>query len=167
MAIAEANRDDATDLLLLTRQVLQAITGQSAPGLQVLKSPLILTAVGPNSVDTWTALTLDQNLDIATQRKLSESARLEIQRARADHLLRLDRGASISKSTSDSLNTLNQQSTVRSLGVQLTIPLFSGLGAIAQTDQAMANMQRANAELDTSTLDAMRPYFSALRDRRA
>lgn len=107
MAIAEANRDDATDLLLLTRQVLQAITGQSAPGLQVLKSPLILTAVGPNSVDTWTALTLDQNLDIAAQRKLSESARLDIQRARADHLLRLDRGTSISKSTSDSLNTLN------------------------------------------------------------
>ena len=165
-AIAEANRADATDLLLVARQALEAMTGQPALGLPVLKPGFAPSVLQPGSLDAWTALALAQNPDLAAQRKLVESTRLDIQRSRAGHLPRLDLVASVSKSTSDSLTTLNQQSTVRSLGVQLTIPLFSGLGVVSQTDQAQANLQRVEAELDASTLKVqldLRRWFLATR----
>lgn len=165
-AIAEANRADATDLLLVARQALQAMTGQPALGLQVLKPGFAPSVLQPDNPDTWTTLALDQNPELAAQRKLVESTRLDIQRSRAGHLPRLDLVASVSKSTSDSLTTLNQQSTVRSLGVQLTIPLFSGLGVVSQTDQAQANLQRVQAELDASSLKVqleVRRWFLATR----
>ncbi|BDT68990.1 outer membrane protein TolC [Comamonadaceae bacterium OS-1] len=165
-AIAEANRADATDLLLVARQALEAMTGQPALGLQVLKPGFSPTTLQPDTLEAWTVLALDKNPDIAAQRKLLESTRLDIQRSRAGHLPRLDLVASISKSTSDSLTTLNQQSTIRSVGVQLTIPLFAGLGVVAQTDQAVANLQRAEAELDASTLKVqldLRRWFLATR----
>ena len=165
-ASAEANRADATDLLLVARQALEAMTGQPALGLPVLKPGFAPSVLQPGSLDAWTALALAQNPDLAAQRKLVESTRLDIQRSRAGHLPRLDLVASVSKSTSDSLTTLNQQSTVRSLGVQLTIPLFSGLGVVSQTDQAQANLQRVEAELDASTLKVqldLRRWFLATR----
>lgn len=165
LAIAETNRADATDQTALARRALEAMTGKPMGELRVLKKTLPAFDMQPPSEDEWASLALEKSPEITAQRKVLESAEVEIDRIRAGHLPRLDFVASVSKTESDSLTTLNQQATVRSAGLQLTIPLFAGLGVVAQTEQAIANRERAAAELDAMIskvqLDVRRWFLAA------
>ncbi len=149
LAIAEANRADAMDQMSVARRALEGMTGQPMGELRVLKKQLPPLGVQPASEEEWTLIALERSPEIAAQRKLLESADMDIDRNRAGHLPRLDFVASVSKAESDTVSTVFQQSTVRSAGLQLTIPLFAGMGVVAQTDQAAANRERAAAELDS------------------
>lgn len=148
LAIAEANRADAIDQMSVARRALEAMTGQPMGALRVLKQKLPPLDVQPASEDEWVSIALERSPEIAAQRKLLELAAMDIDRNRAGHLPRLDFVASVSKSESDTLSTVNQESNIRSAGLQLTIPLFAGMGVVAQTDKAAANRERASAELD-------------------
>jgi protease secretion system outer membrane protein len=55
----------------------------------------------------------------------------------------------LNKSRSDTLNTLNQDSTVRTVGIQLNIPIYSGGYVYAATSQAVSNFEKAKSDLDT------------------
>lgn len=148
LAIAEANRADVVDQLALARRALEEITGKPVGDIRSLKKDFAPSGVMPASLDEWLALALENNPEIASQRKLLDAAALEVDRLRAQHIPRLDFVASYSKTENDTLNTLNQQANIRSLGVQLTIPLFSGWGIQAQSRQALSSQERAAAELD-------------------
>lgn len=166
LAIAEANRADVLDQMSVARRVLEDITGTPATDLRVLKASFTPAGVQPADLEQWAATALEQSPDIVVQRKLLESARLEVERNRAGHMPRLDLVVSLSKTDSDTLNTLNQQATVRSAGVQLTVPLFAGFGVSAQIAQALANHERAAAELDATVSKVqleVRRWFLATR----
>ena len=151
LAIAEASRADALDQMAVARRALEDMTGQPVAELWVLKKSFVPVSVVPDNVDDWIAQALDKSPEIIAQRKLLDSATLDVDRNRAGHMPRVDFVASLSKTDSESLNTLNQRASVRSLGVQLTVPLFAGFGVTAQTEQAVANRERAAAELDATT----------------
>ena len=79
---------------------------------------------------------------------------------------RLDFVASYSKADSETLNTYNQDSTNRSVGIQLTVPLYAGGAVSASTRQASANLERAKAELQLRTdkvmIELRKQYAAAL-----
>jgi protease secretion system outer membrane protein len=77
---------------------------------------------------------------------------------------RLDFVANYARGSSDTLNTINQDSTVRSLGIQLNVPIYAGGAVSASTRQAQAGELRAKAELeakkDKILLDLRKEYDS-------
>jgi protease secretion system outer membrane protein len=89
-------------------------------------------------------------------RKLGvEIGQQEINKQRSGHFPRLDAVASYGKSDSDTINTINQSSTTRSIGFQLTVPIYAGGAVNASTRQAVANREKAKADLQTEIDKAM------------
>ena len=75
---------------------------------------------------------------------------------------RLDLVASLSKSRNESLSSLNQTSTLKSLGVQLNVPLFSGGAVDASVKQSESDLARIEqefrAEIESVEREVQRAY---------
>jgi protease secretion system outer membrane protein len=80
-----------------------------------------------------------------------ENSRLEISKQKAGHYPRVDLIATYSKGDAESLNTYNQNTVNRTIGVQVNIPIYQGGAINASTRQAAAGYERAKADLDVRT----------------
>jgi protease secretion system outer membrane protein len=67
----------------------------------------------------------------------------------------VDLVASYSKGDNESLNTYNQATVNRSIGVQVSIPIYQGGAVNAATRQAAANYEKAQADVDARTAKIM------------
>lgn len=149
--MAEAQLIEAHDNLANARNALSAIVGGDAVPLQALADDFRVRPMRPASFEEWREIALKNNAEIAAQHHAVEAARQEVGRSRAGHVPRLDLVASVGRNSSETLSTLNQDATVRSVGVQLVVPIFSGGAVSAATEQAVANLDKARAELDAAT----------------
>jgi len=95
------------------------------------------------------------NKELATARLAVENARLEISKNRAGHYPRIDLIAAYSKGDAESINTYNQDTTNRTIGVQVNIPIYQGGAISATTRQAAAGYGRAQSDLDARTNKVM------------
>uniref|UniRef100_UPI0028C399C8 TolC family outer membrane protein n=1 Tax=Accumulibacter sp. TaxID=2053492 RepID=UPI0028C399C8 len=154
LQLARARRDDALDRSTVALRKLEGMTGKSMSPLWVLRPDFMPTGIRPSALDEWLALAQDNNAAIRAQRKLYELAGLEVERNRAGHLPQLDFIARALKAENETLSTLNQKSSINTVGVQLNIPLFAGGRVNALTGQAVANRERARAELDAAVTEA-------------
>lgn len=153
LQLARAGLADALDRLSVAREKLQGMTG-SAPGeLWPLRPDFQPTGVVPNQLDEWYALAEEHSGEIRSRRKSFEFADLDIDRNRAGHLPQLDLIGRVQRAQNESLSTLDQRTDLRTAGVQLTIPLFAGGRVTAQSEQAVANRGRAQAELEAAIND--------------
>jgi protease secretion system outer membrane protein len=146
--LAEAQLVEAQDNVVAMRDTLAGVIGADPGTLQSLGESFRVGALAPASFDDWRVLALAHNPELAAARLAVENARLEIVRNRAGHLPRIDLVAAYSKGDAESLNTYNQSSVNRTLGVQVNIPLYAGGSVNALTRQAAANYERARADLD-------------------
>ena len=153
--LAEAQLLEARDNLQNAREALAAMVGQRITTLDPLSDQFRVRPMEPVNIDTWQELALNNNPGISAQRSAVEIAREEINKNRAGHSPRLDLVASVAKNESDTINTLNQSANTRSIGVQLNIPLYSGGSVTAATTQAVANFEKARANLDGQTSDVL------------
>lgn len=149
--LAEAQLLEARDNLQNAREALAAMVGRRITALDPLSEQFRVRPMEPANIDTWQELALNNNPEIGAQRYAVEIAREEIQKNQAGHSPRLDLIASVAKNESDTINTLNQSANTRSIGVQLSIPLYSGGAVTAATTQAVANFEKARANLDGQT----------------
>lgn len=149
--LAEAQLLEARDNLQNAREALAAMVGRRITALDPLSEQFRVRPMEPANIDTWQELALNNNAEISAQRYAVEIAREEIQKNQAGHSPRLDLIASVAKNESDTINTLNQSANTRSIGVQLSIPLYSGGAVTAATTQAVANFEKARANLDGQT----------------
>ncbi|MTW31686.1 TolC family outer membrane protein [Pseudoduganella danionis] len=145
--VAEAGLLDAQDNLYSTRLALEAIVGGPVESLDHLTPEFNGRVSEPMSFDAWKRVALERNPDLKAKLIAVEINQQEINKARAGHLPRMDLVATYGKNTSESINTINQDSTTRSIGIQLNIPLYSGGAVNASTRQAVANKEKALADL--------------------
>lgn len=120
----------------------------------------------PDSLEKWLATALEQSGDIELRRQVVENAREQVALAQAGHYPRLDLTASISRSESESINTINQTNAQKSIGLQLNLPLYAGGRTSAQIRQNEATLGRAEAELADITQEVsveLRRQFNALQ----
>lgn len=87
------------------------------------------------------------NPNIAARRHAVLLAQLAVARNESGHYPRLDLVASASSSRNESLSSLNQSAEQRSVGLQLNLPLYSGGYVRASVAQALADQDKAEAEL--------------------
>jgi outer membrane protein, protease secretion system len=149
--LAQAQVLEARDDLAHARNSLASMIGQDVTELDSLDPNFIAKPVTPNTFEAWKDIALVRNAEIAIQRLLIESANQEINKNWAGHAPKLDFVASVSKNNSDTVSTYQQNTYTRSVGLQLSIPLFSGGAVLAATAQAEANLAKAHADLDAKT----------------
>lgn len=149
--IAQAQLLEVNDNLLNARNALAAIVGHEVTQLDGLSDNFRVQPMQPASFDAWKQIALEQNQEIAAQRQAVEVARQDINKNRSGHAPRLDFVASYSNNQGETINTYNQESTVRSIGFQLNIPLYSGGSVNAATSQSVSNHQKALSDLDAKT----------------
>lgn len=153
LQLARAGRADAVDRLAVAMRKLEGITGIAMGDLWILRPDFLPAGVRPSTLDEWYSLAQDNNPQIRAQRKAYEMASLEVDRNRAGHYPQLDLVARSQRAENETLSTLNRKSSINTVGVQVNIPLFAGGRVLALTGQAVANRERALAELDAVIID--------------
>ena len=164
-AIAQTQALDAELNFKARRDALGAIIGSEPDVLEGVREADTLSLDLAADVKDLERRALDANPDIIAQRKRLAYAEDEIERNRAGHLPRVDLVASQSRGLSESIYYVQQQTTISSIGVQVSVPLYSGGGVNAQTSQASARYESARADLDKAiraTLVEVRRQFDAV-----
>ncbi|MCM8595977.1 TolC family outer membrane protein [Accumulibacter sp.] len=155
LQLARAGRAGALDRLAVAMRKIEGMTGRPMAPLWLLDPEFTPAGVQPARLDEWTALAREKNAEIRAQRKAYEFASLDVERNRAGHMPQLDLVARSSRSQNETISTLNQKDTINAVGVQINVPLFAGGRVSAQTGQAIANRERAFAELEATTTDVL------------
>ncbi len=149
--LAEVQVLEAQDDLTHARNSLASMVGKEVAELDSLAPNFVAKPVLPDTFDAWKIIALENNAEIAIQRFLIEAASQEIKKSWAGHTPKLDLIASVSKSNSDTVSTFEQNNYVRSIGLQLSVPIYSGGSVSALTAQAIANYAKAQADSDAKT----------------
>lgn len=149
--LAEVQVLEAQDDLTHARNSLASMVGKEVTELDSLAPNFVAKPVLPDTFDAWKIIALENNAEIAIQRFLIEAASQEIKKSWAGHTPKLDLIASVSKSNSDTVSTFEQNNYVRSIGLQLSVPIYSGGSVSALTAQAIANYAKAQADSDAKT----------------
>ena len=153
--VAEASLIEAQDNVTAVRNTLAGVIGMEPGTLDQIGANFRPLTLDMASYEEWQQKALRQNNTLEALRLAVENSRLEIGRNKAGHLPRVDFIASYAKNDSETINVLGQQTTNRSVGIQVNVPIYSGGAISSQTRQAAANYGRSQAELDARTNEIM------------
>jgi outer membrane protein len=139
------------------REFLREITGDLFETLARPTEPFELANPDPVSEDRWVEMALQQNLSLVSSRLAADIARENVSTARGGHFPSLDVVASRYKLNSDGTST-NADGTPygnssidqnqRSIGIQLTFPLYSGGMVSSQVRQAVYQHRAAKERVE-------------------
>lgn len=149
--VAEASLLEVQDNATTARATLAGIVGQDVGVLDELAPTFHIMPPIAASFEELKQTALKNNPEVQYRVFSIETARQEINKARSGHAPRLDFTASYSKNDAETLNTFNQESTARAIGIQLTVPLYQGGYVSAISRQAVAGHERAKADLQAQT----------------
>ncbi|HEY4369891.1 MAG TPA: TolC family outer membrane protein [Steroidobacteraceae bacterium] len=167
-ALIEAKRTLAT-----SQELLRELTGESFDALAAPIDDLPLKTPDPVNEEQWVTTALEQNLSVISARLATDIAKQDIKVARAGHLPSLDlvasradldySGSQVSRSTSGipTNSPADQTQTTDTIGIQLTVPIYSGGGTSSAVRQkvylhraARERLERAVRETERSTRDS-------------
>ena len=164
--LAEASLLETQDNLQSARATLATLVGQEVTQLDELQPQFRIAPMPEGGFEAWRKLAQEHNPDMVAQTYAIEAARQEVNKSRAGHTPRVDFVASYTKSNSDTLNTYNQDQTLRSIGVQINIPIYAGGAVSASSRQAVAGLEKARDELQIRTdkvmLDLRKQYTTVI-----
>lgn len=147
LELAQVKRLEALDQVELARRSLRRLTGLEPAQLRRLPDDFTAGPPEPMRLQDWLDMAERQNPTLRARRFNLEVARQGIERSRAGHMPRLDLVAGVSSSRNESISSLNQSQTLRSIGVQLSLPLYSGGGVEASVRQSLFDRDRAEEDL--------------------
>ncbi len=167
---ARAARDQANAALIAAKRLLategeglRELTGESFGELMAPVEDLPLKSPDPASEEDWVNLAMEQNARLISSRLAVDIARDNISFERSGHLPRVDlvlsRGGQkidSTRSIAGRTNPANSNNDDKSIGVQVTVPLFSG-GAVASRVRQASYLHRAARErLERTTRETER-----------
>ncbi|HTV97168.1 MAG TPA: TolC family outer membrane protein [Steroidobacteraceae bacterium] len=163
--------------LASAQELLREITGDAFDYLARPIEPFELAAPDPSSEDRWVEMALQQNLSLVSSRLAADIARDNVNTARGGHFPTLDLVASRYKNSvgGDYVNandtpygttTLDQYQNV--IGIQLSIPIYSGGMVSSQVRQAVylhrAAKERVERVARQTEHDARDAYLGVLSE---
>ena len=152
--LTSAQEIAATNDLEIKRNALAVVIGKTPTELNQLSAGIKLSTPEPANVDKWVENAATGNVGVVAQKLAVDIAKLEISRNRAGHFPSLDAIASRSESKGTSPFDPSGTSNINSVGLQLTIPLFSGFAVTSKVREAIALENKASADLDTAKRNA-------------
>lgn len=153
--LAQTQEIEAQDNLDSALRELERLVGVplAATELERMVERLQLPSTDLMDFSSWRELALAHNPELVALRHAVDVAQQDVEQSRAGFLPQLNLYASTSRSKSGSETTYNQRYKTDSVGVQLSIPLFSGGESWAATRQAVHLMEKSRYELDDKVLD--------------
>lgn len=167
-AVIQAKRALAT-----AQELLRELTGEPFSGLAPPIDDLPLKTPDPQNEEQWVTTALDQNLRVISARLATDIAKEDVRVARSGHLPTVDFVASHSDddTTGDTDSRVGSGDTNRTpadqtgkgdaIGIQVTVPLYSGGSTSSQVRQrvylhraARERLERASRETERATRDA-------------
>jgi outer membrane protein len=163
--------------LASTQELLREITGDPFDWLARPIEPFELANPDPVNEDRWVDMALQQNLALVSSRLAADIARENIGAARGGHFPSLDLVGSRYKLTTNGLDTftdgtpaggttLNQNQ--RSIGLQLTFPIYAGGMVSSEVRQAVylhrAAKERVERVARQTEHDARDSYLGVLSE---
>ncbi len=152
--LAIAQELEARQDLGFTRRQIASLTNQPVVEIAPLdEARLPLTGPNPSSLEEWIARAEETSPELRALRAQREVAREEIAKARAGHLPTLDAVAQWSVSNSETVTSVDQRYNNKSIGVQLSVPIFQGGYVNSRTRQALAELERTEQQLEATRRD--------------
>ena len=121
-------------------------------GLVPLREPLPLADPKPNDVEAWVKAAGEANYSVAIAKVNLEIAEQEISRQRAGHLPTVDLqgGATRVDDPTSAIPPVSPIANVGSIGIQLSLPIFSGGFTQSKVREAVALRDRAEQDLESA-----------------
>jgi outer membrane protein len=140
----------------IRRRALQQLIGRFPDPLTPLRGKFELRVPDPDNMDRWVESAQSQNYAVLVQQAAVEIAQREIERNRAGHYPTLDLVGTYGKNSAGSNFTtgIGTDTKVGTIGLQLAIPLYAGGSISSRTREAVANREKAHADLETSRRQA-------------
>jgi len=158
--LAVAQEIAAQNDLEIKRRQLAQIIGRPAPGLALLAREIKLELPQPNRIEPWVEEATRASLAVQIAEATLAFARQEVDRNRGAHHPTLDAVATYTDaaagagSPSGGVVGSGFDSTTRTIGLQLAVPLYQGGATASRVREALANEDRARQELETARRNA-------------
>ena len=137
-----------------TRRRLESLMGRPVDVLASLDVQRFNpTAPIPGLVDAWVERAEQASPELQSLRAQLDAAGMEVEKAQAGHKPTLDAVAQWSRSNSDTVTSVNQRYDNKSIGLQLTVPLYAGGYVSSTVRQAVAAQERAREALEAARRD--------------
>lgn len=131
------------------RRKLQVIINQPVSTLAHIDvTRMQLTTPQPATAEEWTGLAEASSPEIEAAHAEVAYARADIDKARAGHLPTLDAVATLSHSSNQNISSIHSSYYQKSVGLELSVPLFQGGYVDSSVREALANLERAQAHLE-------------------
>jgi outer membrane protein len=148
--LASSQEIAAQNDLEVRKRTLQSITGKTYGALKSFAEKVPLTPPEPNTMDYWVEKAESSSLNVIAQQQGLEVARKEIDRNRAGHYPTLDLVATYSDRPVFTQLGVGDNVQSTTIGLQLAIPIFQGLGQEARVREAVALEDRARNDLESA-----------------
>ena len=141
----------ARNNLEIKRSALQQLINALPQDLKPLGKEFKLESPQPADMEKWVDNAQLNNLQLAIAQAGAEIAEKEVARNRGGHYPTVDIVANYSKSAANGGSFgVGSDSTNKSVGLQLNMPLFQGGGVNSKWREAEANRERAKQELENT-----------------
>jgi outer membrane protein len=163
--------------LASTQELLREITGDPFDGLARPIEPFELASPDPVNEDRWVDMALQQNLALVSSRLAADIARENISAARGGHFPSLDLVGSRYKLSTNGIDTFTDGTPAggttldqnqRTIGLQLTFPIYAGGMVSSQVRQAVylhrAAKERVERVARQTEHDARDSYLGVLSE---
>jgi len=149
-----AQEIEARQNIAYTLQQVQSLISQPVDKLASLDvSKLTLDYPEPNLLQHWVSRAEQRSPYLSALQARVSVARQDIEKARSGHYPTLDAVAQWTQSESENVTNTSSRYTNNSIGLQLSIPLYSGGYVSASVRQALAGLERADQSLEAGRRD--------------
>lgn len=158
----------ATSALEIAQHNLARIIGHTLDGVQGLREGASLARPQPDDIDQWVNAATRFSYGVQSQEIASRIADREVSRNRAGHLPTVDVVAQYAESNAgaNSFGSGRSENTVRTIGLELQVPIYQGGLVTSRTREAAALLTKAEANLDDArrraALDARESYLGVV-----
>lgn len=149
--MSEAQVIEANDNLENAKRKLEALIGEhlhSAKEVRPLASNFRVSPLLPKAFELWKDNALASNPELRGAEHNVEIARQEYEKQKAAHYPVVSAVAGWSQQKSQNYSAINQNAINSQVGVQLSVPIFTGGETVGRTTQARANYEKAQSERD-------------------
>ena len=135
------------------RSALQTIIGEAPTTLSPMRTGVTISAPEPATIEPWVSSAEEQNYSVVTAQFNVESAKRDIGRSRAGHYPTLDLIANTGHTYSSGGGNGSGNNN-NAIGVQWSIPIFSGFAVTSQVRESIALENKARNDLESARRNA-------------
>ncbi len=149
--LAQAQEIAAQADLDIKLSALQQIIGAQNGPLAELPASVQIPAPQPAQLDTWSDQARGNNLAVVQAGLAAEIAQRTIEIAKSGHYPTVDLTAGLSRNKGlVGQSVVNEPYMTRTVGIQVSVPIFSGLGTSAKVNESVALAEKARSDLEVA-----------------